>query len=153
MNSNYRPDIDGLRAVSVLLVLFFHAGVFGIQAGFVGVDVFFVISGFLITTGIKNGLEKGNFSFCDFFPKSFGFKQSFRFFIYCKIFFTLFSKVFLGTITIRPQPLHFNLKSAPVLIISHSLVPQGCPFFNVTTARLINSTFSLSRFPITVCDV
>ena len=69
MNYNYRPDIDGLRAISVLLVLFFHAGLFGIKAGFVGVDVFFVISGFLITTGIKNGLEKGNFSFIEFFKR------------------------------------------------------------------------------------
>ena len=69
MNYNYRPDIDGLRAISVLLVLFFHAGLFGIKAGFVGVDVFFVISGFLITTGIKNGLEKGNFSFVEFFKR------------------------------------------------------------------------------------
>ncbi len=69
MNSHYRADIDGLRAISVLLVLFFHAGLFGIHAGFVGVDVFFVISGFLITTGIKSGLEKGDFSFCEFFKR------------------------------------------------------------------------------------
>ena len=69
MNCNYRPDIDGLRAISVLFVLFFHANLFGIQAGFVGVDVFFVISGFLITTGIKNGLEKDNFSFFEFFKR------------------------------------------------------------------------------------
>ena len=69
MNNHYRADIDGLRAISVLLVLFFHAGLFGIHAGFVGVDVFFVISGFLITTGIKSGLEKGDFSFCEFFKR------------------------------------------------------------------------------------
>ena len=69
MNYNYRPDIDGLRAVSVLLVLFFHAGIFSVHAGFIGVDIFFVISGFLITTGIKSGLEKGNFSFIEFYKR------------------------------------------------------------------------------------
>ena len=46
----YRPDIDGLRAVSILLVVGFHAGFDALAGGYVGVDVFFVISGFLITS-------------------------------------------------------------------------------------------------------
>jgi len=48
-HSDFRPDIEGLRAVAVLAVVLFHAGVPGIAGGFVGVDVFFVVSGFLIT--------------------------------------------------------------------------------------------------------
>ncbi|MDB4470495.1 acyltransferase, partial [Akkermansiaceae bacterium] len=65
---SYRPDIDGLRAVAVLGVLFFHAGL-GCKGGFVGVDVFFVISGFLITSLILRDLNAGTFSFADFWAR------------------------------------------------------------------------------------
>lgn len=64
----YRSDVDGLRAVAVLGVLFFHAGL-GCPGGFVGVDVFFVISGFLITSLILRDLREGVFSFFDFWAR------------------------------------------------------------------------------------
>lgn len=65
----YRPDIDGLRAVAVLPVLLFHFGVPGFSGGFVGVDVFFVISGFLITGIIRAEMLNGSFSFAAFYVR------------------------------------------------------------------------------------
>lgn len=65
----YRPDIDGLRAIAVLSVVAFHAFPSLIKGGFVGVDVFFVISGFLISSIIFGSLEKKSFSFLTFYRR------------------------------------------------------------------------------------
>jgi peptidoglycan/LPS O-acetylase OafA/YrhL len=65
----YRPDVDGLRAVAVLLVVAFHAFPHYVRAGFVGVDVFFVISGFLITGIIFDELEGQDFSLWNFYGR------------------------------------------------------------------------------------
>lgn len=67
-NFPYRPEIDGLRAVAVLAVVLFHAGL-GVPGGFVGVDVFFVISGFLITSLILRDLHAGKFSLVHFWER------------------------------------------------------------------------------------
>jgi peptidoglycan/LPS O-acetylase OafA/YrhL len=64
----YRPDIDGLRAIAILSVLIFHIDPKYLSGGFVGVDIFFVISGFLITYIIKNEIETtSGFSFKNFY--------------------------------------------------------------------------------------
>jgi peptidoglycan/LPS O-acetylase OafA/YrhL len=65
----YRADIDGLRALSVIAVVLYHAGVPLAGGGFVGVDVFFVISGFLITSLILEEQEAGTFSLADFYHR------------------------------------------------------------------------------------
>jgi peptidoglycan/LPS O-acetylase OafA/YrhL len=65
---HHRPDIDGLRAIAVLAVVAFHASK-RISGGFVGVDVFFVISGFLISSIILKGLKDDSFSFVDFYVR------------------------------------------------------------------------------------
>lgn len=65
----YLPEIDGLRAVSVIAVLLYHLGVTWIPGGFTGVDVFFVISGFLITTIIRDDIQRGTFSFAKFYAR------------------------------------------------------------------------------------
>lgn len=65
----YRPDIDGLRAVAVICVIIFHAAPDWLPGGFVGVDVFFVISGFLISTIILTNLQLGTFRFTEFYGR------------------------------------------------------------------------------------
>ena len=65
----YRPDIDGLRAVAVLAVLFYHAGLGFVSGGYVGVDVFFVISGYVISRSLFTDLEKGRFSVLGFYER------------------------------------------------------------------------------------
>jgi peptidoglycan/LPS O-acetylase OafA/YrhL len=69
--AHYRPDIDGLRAVAVVLVLLHHVGVWAVTGGYVGVDVFFVISGYLIGALILRELEAGRFSFARFYERRF----------------------------------------------------------------------------------
>jgi peptidoglycan/LPS O-acetylase OafA/YrhL len=65
----YRTEIDGLRALAVLPVILFHAGLEKFSGGFVGVDVFFVISGYLITTIIISELAEGKFSIVNFYER------------------------------------------------------------------------------------
>ena len=62
----YRPEIDGLRTVAIIPVILFHSGLALFSGGFIGVDVFFVISGYLITSIIVEELENGRFSFSGF---------------------------------------------------------------------------------------
>ncbi|MFF1879595.1 acyltransferase family protein [Leifsonia sp. NPDC058230] len=66
----FRPDIQGLRAIAVLLVLVYHAGVVFVPGGYIGVDVFFVVSGFLITGHLLSQLERrSKISFADFYAR------------------------------------------------------------------------------------
>lgn len=65
----YRREIDGLRALAIVPVIFFHAGFRGFRGGFVGVDVFFVISGYLISTILINDLQTDKFSIVRFYER------------------------------------------------------------------------------------
>lgn len=66
---SYRPDIDGLRAFAIISVVLYHAFPAYMRGGFIGVDIFFVISGYLISSIIFKGLDAGNFSFLDFYKR------------------------------------------------------------------------------------
>ena len=65
----YRPDIDGLRAIAVALVVMFHLSIGFAKGGFIGVDVFFVISGFLIAGLIRKDVNRTKFSFLNFYER------------------------------------------------------------------------------------
>ncbi|MGP8258848.1 MAG: acyltransferase family protein [Acidobacteriaceae bacterium] len=67
LRDEYRTDIDGLRAIAVLSVVLFHAGVAAMPGGFVGVDIFFVISGYLIGAHIYRDVSRGRFSLASFY--------------------------------------------------------------------------------------
>ncbi|MBI5950518.1 MAG: acyltransferase [Chloroflexi bacterium] len=69
MNLSYRKDIDGLRAISVLAVLFNHAGIGWFSGGYIGVDIFFVISGYLITSIIYREIQSNQFSLIRFYER------------------------------------------------------------------------------------
>ncbi|EEV5247961.1 acyltransferase, partial [Salmonella enterica subsp. enterica serovar Heidelberg] len=65
----YRPDIDGLRAIAVLSVVIFHYFPSILPGGFVGVDIFFVISGYLITSIILKSASSNSFSYVEFYKR------------------------------------------------------------------------------------
>ena len=65
----YRPEIDGLRGVAVLPVIFYHAGFQWFSGGYVGVDVFFVISGYLIAAILVDELDQDRFSIAKFYER------------------------------------------------------------------------------------
>jgi peptidoglycan/LPS O-acetylase OafA/YrhL len=66
----FRPDIEGLRGIAVLLVVLFHCGVPGFSGGFIGVDVFFALSGYLITGQIVDEIQRtGKLSFRNFYAR------------------------------------------------------------------------------------
>jgi len=67
--TEYRADVDGLRGIAVLLVLLFHVGLQPLAGGFIGVDVFFVISGYLITNIIYKDIFNNTFSFTRFYER------------------------------------------------------------------------------------
>ena len=90
-----RNDINGLRGISVLMVVFYHFNIGILKGGFVGVDVFFVISGFLMTKIIYSGLDRGNFNYFEFIKR-----RAFR--IFPALFFLIFILLFCGAFFLSP---------------------------------------------------
>ncbi|WP_444946253.1 acyltransferase family protein [Microbulbifer sp. VTAC004] len=110
----YRRDIDGLRALAVLPVVFAHAGLEGFSGGFVGVDVFFVISGYLITSILVREVEAGSFSLANFYER-----RARR--ILPALFAVLITTIAVGWFVLPPEPLKELAQSvlATVLFVSN----------------------------------
>jgi peptidoglycan/LPS O-acetylase OafA/YrhL len=98
--AKYRADIDGLRAIAVLLVILYHYGVPGFGGGYVGVDVFFVISGFLIASHIATDIRAGRFSLLTFYERRIRRILPALFVMYTLV-------LFAGALVLFPPALHF----------------------------------------------
>ncbi len=113
--TSYRSDIDGLRALAVILVVIFHAGFDFIPGGYIGVDVFFVISGFLITGIIKSDLTKNRFTFANFYKRRI--KR-----LMPALFFVLFVTSILAFFILLPQDFSSYGRSVIAVVLSLSNV-------------------------------
>ncbi len=142
-SGHYRADIDGLRAVAVLSVLFFHTKIPGFPGGFVGVDVFFVISGYLITSIIAKDMFLGKFSFQAFYER-----RMRR--IFPAIFFLIFACAFIAAILFTPEDFLAFAKTmiATTCFLSNFYFLQhsasGGYFANISQLQALLHTWSLA---------
>ena len=140
MNVNYRPEIDSLRAASVIAVILFHLEIFNVSGGFLGVDVFFVISGFLISNFITLRLNNNNFSFLEFYTKRT--KRLFPALFVVSIF-----TLFIGFFKFQPESFKFLslTVSSILLFVSNILFYFEATYFNdLATQSPLLHTWSLS---------
>jgi peptidoglycan/LPS O-acetylase OafA/YrhL len=155
-SAKYRPDVDGLRAVAVLAVLFFHAGFAPFRGGFVGVDIFYVISGYLITSILAKDLTERKFSLVAFYER-----RMRR--IFPALFTVLFFCIVAGAVLFDPSEMTTFGKAlaTTTLFVSnfyfwHSAHPLGY-FDNAVSSQALLHTWSLSVeeqfylfFPVTL---
>jgi len=154
-SAKYRSDIDGLRAIAVLSVLFYHVGLHWCRGGFVGVDVFYVISGYLITSLLAADLERGKFSLLSFYER-----RMRR--IFPALFTVLFFCAAASLVLLNPAEMvgfGKSLLSATLFVSNfyfwHSARPAG--YFDTEIVRPLLHTWSLSveeqfylLFPLTL---
>lgn len=136
----YRPDIDGLRTIAVLPVVLFHFGFTAFSGGFVGVDVFFVISGYLITRLILHEVEQGSFSFARFYER-----RARR--LFPAMFVTVVASLVVGQFLLFPEYLSQAAGSAIFAVTSLSNVffwTQSGYFDTEAVTKPLLHTWSLS---------
>lgn len=136
----YRREIDGLRAIAVLPVILFHAGFTAFSGGFVGVDVFFVISGYLITTIILAEMKQGEFSIVKFYER-----RARR--ILPVLFFVMLSSAFAAWFILPPSDMKdFSQSIVAVCIFASNILfwKQSGYFDTSTELKPLLHTWSLS---------
>lgn len=139
-HADYRADLDGLRAFAILPVLLFHAGLPGFSGGFVGVDVFFVLSGYFMATIILKELDRGSFSFRQFYMRRI---RRILPALFTMITVTAAAAYFL----LMPQELEYFADSvkAAALFISNVLFERESGYFDLAAeAKPLLHTWSLS---------
>ena len=153
LNTEYRAEIDGLRALAVLPVISFHAGFDIFSGGFVGVDIFFVISGYLITTIIIKDLDNNTFSFKKFYERRA--RRIFPALIFVILISSIISFIFL---TRSELASYFKSVVATLLFFSNFYFYKTTPYFrSESDLEPLLHTWSLSIeeqfyiiFPITL---
>jgi peptidoglycan/LPS O-acetylase OafA/YrhL len=142
-SAGYRPDVDGLRAIAVLAVLFFHTGFLNFPGGFVGVDVFYVISGYLITSLLAREMLEDKFSLVSFYER-----RARR--IFPALFTVLFFCILAAAILFDPQEMiGFGKALVTTTLFTsnfyfwHSARPLGYFDTNIRSQALLH-TWSLS---------
>jgi peptidoglycan/LPS O-acetylase OafA/YrhL len=140
MHIKYRPDIDGLRAVAILSVVIYHAFPELIPGGFVGVDIFFVISGYLISSIIIKQLNAGNFSFIEFINRRIIriFPALLLILITCYFFgyFSLFSDEY--------KQLSNHILGGAIFISNYLYMSENSYFENITNTKPLLHLWSLA---------
>ncbi|MDN2482535.1 acyltransferase family protein [Vibrio agarivorans] len=137
---NYRPDVDGLRAVAVLVVVLFHAGFEQLSGGYIGVDVFFVISGYVIMLSLLHMLDNGTFSITEFY-----YRRAKR--IMPALFFTLLLTTVVAHALFLPELYHQYLQSliASLTFVSNLFFWKTTNYFgSAAELKPLLHTWSLS---------
>lgn len=138
--SGYRSDIDGLRALAVIGVLLYHLGLDWIPGGFVGVDVFFVISGYVIFSSVHPLVREGQFRTSTFFIKRF-----YR--LYPALFVVVTASILYGYFVLSPKEYVFLAQSAFYAVIGFSNIffqdNAGNYFSNAAESNPLLHTWSL----------